>query len=100
MRFTRTDCENLREVVLAASVLKQTHSMKVTLRNRRTGEFLDPSGNWVSTALKARDFLEPDLAIQHCRSLKLPDVHVFYIFDDPRLDFGSPVNCAETAARA
>jgi hypothetical protein len=63
--------------------------MKVTIRNRRTGQFLTEAGAWVSSGLQAKDFRDTAPAEQHTAQLALPDVDIYYIFDDPRLNHWS-----------
>ena len=60
--------------------------MKVTLRNRRTGQFLTENGMWVSSGLQAKDFGSTTAAQKHYAELELADVNIFNIFDDPRLN--------------
>ena len=71
--------------------------MKVTLRNRRTGEFLTSSGSWVASGLQAHNFGYSDAAEEACEQLGLPDIHVFYIFNNPQLNYGSMANCGAAA---
>jgi hypothetical protein len=68
--------------------------MKVTLRNKSTREFLGEDGNWVSSGLQARNFGFTDQALSHCAELAQPNVHVYYIFDDPSFNFGSVASCS------
>ena len=68
--------------------------MKVTLRNRRTGEFLTAQGQWVASGLQAHDFGHTNFAREVCARLGLPDVDVFYIFDDPNRNYWIKENVA------
>jgi hypothetical protein len=63
--------------------------MKVTLRNRRTGEFFAGLGKWVSSAMQAHNFGYSDEAEDCCERLGLPDVNVFYIFKLPQNNGGA-----------
>jgi hypothetical protein len=67
--------------------------MKVTLRNKQTREFLGEDGKWVPSGLQARNFGFTDHALSHCAELGHPHVHVYYIFDDPAMNFGSSKPC-------
>ena len=58
--------------------------MKVTLRNKRTGEFFAGMGAWVTSAMQAYNFGYSDAAEDCCERLGLPDVNVFYIFKIPQ----------------
>jgi hypothetical protein len=68
-------------------------SMKVTLRNRKTGEFYNGAGKWVASGLQAHNFGYSDTAEEYCDKLALPDIYVFYIFNNPAMNYGDPVNC-------
>ena len=63
--------------------------MKVTLRNKRTGEFFAGLGEWVASAVQAYNFGYSDEAEDCCEKLGLPDVNVFYIFKLPRNSGGA-----------
>ena len=65
--------------------------MKVTLRNRKTGDYYGGAGSWVSSGSQAHNFGYSDAAEEVCEQLGLPDIHVFYIFNNPQN--GSPSNC-------
>lgn len=67
--------------------------MKVTLRNRETGEYLAASGGWVASGLQAYNFGHADAAEEMCEKLGLPHIHIFYIFSNPQLNYGAPSNC-------
>jgi len=67
--------------------------MKVTLRNRRTGEYYAEAGRWVSSGLQAHNFGFSDAAEEFCENLGLPDIHIFYIFNNPQQNRGSMANC-------
>ncbi|HWN97290.1 MAG TPA: hypothetical protein VNT99_19820 [Methylomirabilota bacterium] len=71
--------------------------MKVTLRNRKTGEYFNGAGGWVASGLQAHNFVHSDTAEEFCEKLGLPDVHVFYIFNRPHLNCGSGVEGGATA---
>ena len=58
--------------------------MKVTLRNKKTGEFFAGLGTWVTSAMQAYNFGYSDAAEDCCEKLGLPDVNVFYIFKIPQ----------------
>jgi len=68
--------------------------MKVTLRNKVTREFLGENGNWVTSGLQARNFGYTEHAISHCAELGVPNVHVYYIFNDPAMNFGLANSCS------
>ena len=61
-------------------------AVKVTLRNRETGEFLNEGGSWVASGLQAHDFCEAALAEERRTQLGIPEVDIFYIFDDSQLN--------------
>jgi hypothetical protein len=63
--------------------------MKVTLRNKTTGEFFAGLGKWVSSAVQAYNFGYSDEAEECCEKLGLPDVNVFYIFKLPQSTSGT-----------
>jgi hypothetical protein len=57
--------------------------MKVTLRNKATGEFLCAGGRWGNSGLQAFDFGAIETAQCYRRELGLREVDVFIIYDDP-----------------
>jgi hypothetical protein len=67
--------------------------MKVTLRNRRTGEYYNGAGSWVPSGLQAYNFGYSDAAEEVCEQLGMPDIHIFYIFNHPQMNHGAPTNC-------
>ncbi len=67
--------------------------MKVTLRNRRTGEYYSGSGGWVASGLQAHNFRYSDAAEEVCEQLGLPDIHVFYIFNSAQMSYGAGSSC-------
>ena len=67
--------------------------MKVTLRNKTTGEYYSGSGSWVSSGLQAHNFGYSDAAEEACEQLGLPDIDVFYIFSSPQNNHGSASSC-------
>ena len=67
--------------------------MKVTLRNRRTGEYYNGAGSWVASGLQAHDFGYSDAAEEVCEKLGLPYIHIFYIFNHSQFNQGSS-NCS------
>jgi hypothetical protein len=66
--------------------------MIVTLRNRKTGEFLTPSGSWAPSGLQAQNFGYSDAAEEVCERLGSPDIHIFYIFNQPQSGSSSQLN--------
>ena len=67
--------------------------MKVTLRNSKTGDYYGGPGTWVASGLQAYNFGHSDAAEEACEQLGLPDIHVFYIFNQPQMNHGAPANC-------
>ena len=55
--------------------------MKVTIRNRKTGEFFAGGERWVTSALLAHDFHYSDEAEECCEKLGLAGTAIFYIFN-------------------
>ena len=71
--------------------------MKVTLRNRKTGEYFNSAGGWVASGLQAHNFGYSDAAEEACEKLGLPDIHVFYIFNSPDFNYGASADCGLAA---
>jgi len=67
--------------------------MKVTLRNRKTGDFYGGPGKWVASGLQAYNFGHSDAAEEACEALGLPDIHIFYIFNNPQMNQAAAANC-------
>jgi hypothetical protein len=79
--------------IAAKQRAKESANMKVTLRNRRTGEYYSGSGSWVASGLQAHNFRYSDAAEEVCEQLGLPDIDVFYIFNRSPMNSGASSDC-------
>ena len=65
------------------------NSMRIVLRQARTGLYLQPSGEWTTSRETARPFENGSAAYSWAREQRLIGLDIVLTFPDPQYDFVS-----------